>query len=127
MWHVITGLHREITISFLPVWHTKFAPDWCFGLAKQCFRRTKVGKLDDIANIISTSSFVNVPQLVGSLEGDYFVPTYNWSEFFEQHTALKGITQMQNFLFKASSPVTVFVKSSTSGQERLIVLVKDTS
>ena len=130
MWRVITGLHREITISFLPVGHTKFVPDWCFGLAKQCFRRTKVGNLDDIANVISTSSFVNVPQLVGSLEGDYFVPTYHWSEFFEQHTkktALKGITQMQHFLFKASSPGTVFVKISTSGQERQIVLVKDTS
>ncbi|XP_065892160.1 uncharacterized protein [Dysidea avara] len=86
MWRVLTGLHREIKISFLPVGHTKFTPDWCFGLAKQTFRRTKVGSLDDIANVISTSSFVNVPQLVGTLEGDYFVPTYNWSEFFEEHT-----------------------------------------
>ena len=99
-------------------------------LAKQTFRRTKVGNLDDIANVISTSSFVNVPQLVGTLDGDYFVPTYNWSEFFEEHTkktALKGITQMQHFHFKATSPGTVFVKSSSSSNERQIVLVKDPS
>ena len=78
--------------------------------------------------MISTSSFVNVPQLVGTLEGDYFVPTYKWSEFFEEYTkktALKGITQMQHFHVKATSPGTVFVKSSNSGNECQIVLVKD--
>ena len=35
MWRVLTGLHREIKISFLPVGHTKFASDWCFGLDLQ--------------------------------------------------------------------------------------------
>ena len=87
-------------ISFLPVGHTKFAPDWCFGLMKQHFRSTKVGDLDDIANCVSLSSFVNVPQLVGSLDGSVFVKTYNWSEHFEEHTikiALKGISQMHHF------------------------------
>ena len=36
-WRVLADLHDEITMSFLPVGHTKFVPDWCFGLAKQCF------------------------------------------------------------------------------------------
>ena len=61
MWRVMAGLYDEATISFLPVGHTKFAPDWCFGLMKQCFRRTKIGDLDDIANCVSLSSAVNVP------------------------------------------------------------------
>ena len=43
MWRVLTGLHKEVKISFLPVGHTKFAPDWCFGLLKQRFLRTKIG------------------------------------------------------------------------------------
>ena len=36
-----------------------------------------------IANCVSQSSAVNynVPQLVGSLDGTTFVPTYNWSDF----------------------------------------------
>ena len=46
MWRVRTGLHEEVTISFLPVGHTKFSPDWCFGLMKQRFRRTKIGDLE---------------------------------------------------------------------------------
>ena len=91
MWQVLTGLHEEIIISFLPVGHTKFAPDWCFCLFKQLFRRMKIGDLDDIANCVSKSSTVNVAQLVGSLDGTKFVPMYNWSEYFDDKTILNGI------------------------------------
>ena len=31
-WWVMAGLHKEIMLSFLLFGHTKFAPDWCFGL-----------------------------------------------------------------------------------------------
>ena len=62
MWRVFTGLHHEIKLSFLIVGHTKFAPDWCFGLAKQRYRRSQVSSLDDIANTVARSSVVNVPQ-----------------------------------------------------------------
>lgn len=128
MWRVLTGLHREVKISFLLVGHTKFAPDWCFGLMKQCFRRTKIGDLDDIANCVSQSASVNVPQLIGSLDGETFVPTYNWSEYFEDvtvKTALRGITQLHHFRFTVDHPGEVFVKSSNSGSEQKISLLKD--
>ena len=46
-WRVMVGLNN-ITVSFLIVGHTKFAPDWCFSLFKRAFRRTRVGCLDDI-------------------------------------------------------------------------------
>ena len=127
-WRVLVGLHEEITLSFLLVGHTKFAPDWCFGLAKQCFRKTNVSSLDDIANTISRSSFVNVPQLVGDLDGDVHVPTYDWSSFFEDHmikTALKGISQLHHFRFSATHPGCVFVKMSSDDVERCIQLLKD--
>ena len=113
MWRVTAGLHDEATISFLPVGHTKFAPDWCFGLMKQCFRRTKIGDLDDIANCVSLSSAVSVPQLVGSLYGTVFVPTYNWSEFFDNimmKSALKGISRLHQFRFSAARHGIVYVK-----------------
>ena len=97
---------------------------------KQCFRHTKIGDLDDIANSVSQSSFVNVPQLVGTLDGTTFVPTYNWSAFFEEvaiKTALKGISKMHHFKFTACKSSMVFVKDSTTGAECLINLLKDTS
>jgi hypothetical protein len=34
-WRVLTGLHRTVTMSFMVVGHTKFAPDWFFGLFNQ--------------------------------------------------------------------------------------------
>lgn len=130
MWRVLTGLHHEIKLSFLIVGHTKFSPDWCFGLAKQCFRRSHVSSLDDIANTVARSSIVNVPQLVGNLDGDLFVPTYNWSEYFEDHvikTALKGITKFHHFRFSCLKPGVVFVKSSSTAKEQEIRLLKEPS
>src|SRR6218665_83046 len=47
LWRVMTGMHKEITLSFILAGHTKFAPDWCFGLFKRQFRKTKVDCLSD--------------------------------------------------------------------------------
>ena len=44
-WRVATGLHKSITLNFLITGHTKFAPDWWFGLLKQAFRRHAVSSL----------------------------------------------------------------------------------
>ena len=59
--------------------HTKFAPDWCFGLLKQKFRKTKVGCLDDIVKVVNDSSVVNHAQLVGKEDGTIIVPQYDWA------------------------------------------------
>ena len=32
-WHILSGLNKSITVSLI-VEHTKFSPDWCFGLFK---------------------------------------------------------------------------------------------
>jgi len=66
MWRILTGLHKEIRISFLPVGHTKFAPDWCFGLFKHHYRLSKIGCLDDIAEAVNYLAKPNVSQLVGA-------------------------------------------------------------
>ena len=126
----MAGLHDEIIISFLPAGHTKFSPDWCFGLVKRKYRKMKIGCLDDIVKAVHQLGSPNVAQLVGTLDGDIIVSTYNWSKFFEEHTiktALKGITQMHHFHFKSSHPGKVIVKDSVNGTERTINLLKDPS
>ena len=35
MWSAMTQGHTNIMYSFLVVGHTKFSPDWCFGLLKR--------------------------------------------------------------------------------------------
>ena len=57
------GLNQSITISFMLVGHTKFAPDWCFGLLKQRYRRTYVSSLQDIVDVVNVSADVNVAQV----------------------------------------------------------------
>ena len=98
MWRVLTGLHEEIKISFLPVRHTKFVPDWCFGLFKCQYRLCTIGCPDDIVQAVNQSTLPNVTQLlVGTHEGTTVVPMYEWSSLFDKctiKTALKGITKM---------------------------------
>ena len=56
----MTQRHTTITLSFLPVGHTKFSPDWCFGLFKRQYRRTKVGSLQNIAEVVNSSAECNI-------------------------------------------------------------------
>ena len=100
MWRVLTGLHKEITISFLLVGHTKFSPDQCFGLFKRKYKQTKVGTLEDIAAVVESSASVNYAQLVGKSDCTILIPSYDWSSYFADtaiQTSLKGIRKMHHF------------------------------
>ena len=111
LWRVMVGLHHSTTLSFLVVGHTRFSPDWCFGLLKQRFRRTKVGCLDDIVGVVNTSAKVNVAQLVGTQEGENLVPTYNWTGMFAGNLAkLKNLKAQRHFRFDATTPGVVSPK-----------------
>ena len=127
-WRVLTGLNNRITLSFLIVGHTKFPPDWCFGLFKQVFRRSKVGCLDDIARVVEKSAVVNHAQLVGTQDGEVIVPTYDWAQFFDQpfrQKALKGIKALHHLTFTRSHRGSVFVRDRVSSSEREIKLLQD--
>ena len=129
-WRVMVGLNKKITLSFLIVGHTKFSPDWCFGLFKQVFRRTKIGCLDDIAKAVERSAVVNHAQLVGTQDGRVLVPTYDWSEFFDapfRQSALSGIKAMHHLTFTHLKPGTVIVKDSVTSPEREINLLQNKS
>ena len=91
---MMTGLNNHITVSFLIVGHTKFAPDWCFGLLKRAFRRTRVVCLDDIVRVVEESAEVNHAQLVGAQDGTVIVSMYDWAGYFDPYfkqAAFKGI------------------------------------
>jgi len=128
MWRVLTDLHKEIIISFLLVEHTKFAPDWCFGLLKRQYKQTKIGTIEDIAAAVEGSACVNFAQLVGKSDGTILVPTYDWSSYFSDNviqTYLKGITKMHHFRFSATHPGAVSVHNFSDDSERKINLLKD--
>ena len=127
-WRVLVGLNESITLSFLIVGHTKFSPDWCFGLFKQAYRRTEIGCLEDIVNVVESSAVVNHAQLVGTQDGQVLVPTYDWAQFFDtrfKQTALKGIKAMHHLTFSRLKPGVVTVKDSVTSPERDITLLLD--
>lgn len=80
-WRVLVGKNQSIRISFLPTGHTKFSPDWCFGLLKQRYRRTYVGSLDDIIRVVNESATVNIAQPIGTTDGEVYVRTYDWTGY----------------------------------------------
>ena len=117
-----------ITISFMRVGHTKFAPDWCFGLFKRLFRRTVVGCLDDIWGVVARSADVNHAQLVAKQNGEVLVLTYNWSEELQPHfkqTAFRGIKKYNHFRFDSRKPGKVYVKMYSDEPEKESELLTD--
>ncbi len=128
-WRVLAGLNDRIEISFMLVGHTKFAPDWCFGLFKQRFRRTKVGCLADIAKAVNDSAVVNFAQLVGREDGTTVVPQYDWAEFFGtffKRNAFAGIKSLRHLVFSSSTPGIATVRETPDGNvKKLTLLVEE--
>ena len=127
-WRVLAGLQEEVELSFLIVGHTKYSPDWCFGLFKRAFKRTKVGCLDDLVNVCEGSAKVNKSQLVGTQDGTVVVPTYNWSAFFQpffKANPFKGLKKLQHLRFTATHPGACFFKETPDGEERMIAILRD--
>ena len=111
LWRAITKRHSTIILSFLVVGHTKFAPDWCFGLFKRLFRRTRVGSLKSIAEVVQRSGRCNEAQLVVDEKGNVVVPTYDWVSFFaSRFKKLPNIKKGHHFKFSSTHPGMVYVK-----------------
>ena len=104
----MTQRHTTITLSFLPVGHTKFSPDWCFGLLKRRYR-TKVGSLQSIAKVVNSSAECNIAQLVSRENGTTIIPTLDWTDFFATRMKIPGIKKLHHFCFTLSAPGWVFV------------------
>ena len=120
------GFHTHITLSFLIVGHTKFSPDWCFGLLKQRLHRTRVACLNDLERVVNSSAEANVVQLVGTQSGEVVVPTYNWNVMFVGHLRkLKHIKKYHHCSISASTPGSVEVRLESDSESEHISLLID--
>ena len=108
LWRVLTGRHHTIQYNFLIAGHTKFAPDWCFGLVKQRTRKTFISSLFDIARAVEDSAIVNTAE-------------YDWMSYLD--TFFKKIPHLKtyhHFRFDKAFPGTVFCKQYFSSEETAI-------
>ncbi|XP_061180147.1 uncharacterized protein LOC133188656 [Saccostrea echinata] len=65
LWGVLVGFHDSVEFSMMEAGHTKFNPDWHFGLWKVKWRHSSVETLEEIAASVPKSSRNgHVPQLV---------------------------------------------------------------
>lgn len=124
-WRVMVGLNDEITIMFLPVGHTKFAPDAGFGIIKSRFRRSLICNADELCNCIemsTPSTKLNRAHLVGTEAGVVHVPTYDWQDMFRmmQLKRIPGIKKLHHFAFSRSDPRTVVCKEHNASTEKVM-------
>ena len=125
MWRVLTGRHEKITLSFLIASHTKFAPDWAFGLFKRKFRRTQVDCLADIVETVkkSSTSGILTPQLCGDQAGNVIVAARDWTSFLANYFhKFKGLKQYHHFEFHSNGEVCV--KLTTDSEPQVFSLRK---
>ena len=128
LWRVMTGQHKQITLSFMIPGHTKFSPDWCFGLLKKKYRRTKVGGLTDLVGVVNESAAVNVAQPTGLEDGSVVVTTYDWQEYFKNFcTKVTGIKKLHHIRFDSAHPGIIFVKEKAGSTELARSILKDKS
>ena len=107
------------------VGHTKFAPDWCFGLIKQRLRKTQVSSLGALKTLVETSARANSVQLVGDESGQSIVPMYDWASFLQPHfNKVAQIKQFHHFSMSARAPGKLRVKKEAEGEEQELTLLR---
>ena len=127
-WRILCGLHKSILYSFLIAGHTKFSPDWCFGLLKQSFRRHYVSSLFDLMSAVdkSTVSGVNISKLCGLHDGTLLVSVYDWVTFLEPYfKKIPGISTFHHFRFSKDHPGVVFCRTLVDSPEIEFQILKN--
>lgn len=66
----LLGLNENIECSFMIPYHTRFAPDWCFGLIKLKYKRSYVSSVKQLADVVNQSIHwgINVAQHISDPE-----------------------------------------------------------
>ena len=92
------GRHTNVSLSFLPVGHTKFKPDGRFGNFKTEWRKSKASGLADVIRIAAKVKDTTVV-LVGDESGSTFIDFNEWTGFFaaEKFQTVPNITKFQHF------------------------------
>lgn len=129
-WRVLCGYHHSVLYSFLIAGHTKFSPDWCFGLLKQSFRRNFVSSLFDLMRTVdnSTVTGVNISELCGRHDGTVLVPVYDWATYLQPFfKKISGISKYHHFRLSKEQPGVVFCREFVDSPETQWQILKDVS
>jgi len=108
--------------------HTKFAPDYHFGIWKLKWRSSNAETMEEIAGSVTASSKSghNVPQLVQ--DDNKPVVFFAWKTYLEQFfKPLKNITKYHHFTMDRSKPGIVTCKENMESEEMCFNILKPLS
>ena len=124
----ILRLNDDIECSFMIPYHTRFGPDWCFGLIKLKYKRSYVSSVSQLGDAVSksTTKNINVPQHISDpTSGEALVEVRDWKPYLEKRfKKLPNITKYQHFRFSYEHPGSVFVRELPSSPEKQISLLR---
>jgi len=127
LYRTLVGLHDKITLSFMIVGHTKFAPDGYFGLIKYLYRRSNVYTYDQLVDIIEKSSEKghNLCQRYRDVNGSVNFEYRDWSTWLSKYfKKLPNITKYHHFAIDSQEPGMIVVKESIDSLEEKFNLLK---
>ena len=119
------GLHESISINTMLVGHTKFAPDWHFGVWKVKWRASDAETMQDIATTVRASSRSghNIPHLVSDTESP--VKFFDWRSHLEaSFRNIKNITKYHHFFVSKDEPGVLHCKKYADSTEECFDLLK---
>ena len=110
-------------------YHTRFGPDWCFGLIKIKYKHSYVSAISQLAEVVltSTTKSINIPQLISEPCSDNsLVPVRTWKVFLEAcFRKIPNLTKYHHFRLSSSEPGKVFIREFQSSAEFGITIIKD--
>ncbi|KAJ8303681.1 hypothetical protein KUTeg_018791 [Tegillarca granosa] len=118
LWRVMTARHDSMQFSLMEAGHTKFHPDWHFGLWKVKWRMSTVETLEEVAESVTKSSRNghNIPQLVGDAERPVII--YDWSKYLKEYfKPIPHLKTYHHFRVSRHNPGIVFVKEYANSPE----------
>ena len=125
----LRGLNANIELSFMLPYHTRFGPDWCFGLIKIKHKHSYVSSISQLAEVVltSTTKSINIPQLISEPSSDNtLVPVRAWKSFLENYfRKIPNLTRYQHFRLSSSDPGRVFIRQFPSSAEFSFSIIKD--
>ena len=89
MWRVATGLSTKIELAFMVAGHTKFSPDYGFGVFKRLYRHSELNSVEEVCGMMGKSSLL-VAEPVGTKQ-NVLIPCYDWQAKFSSVGKIAGL------------------------------------
>ena len=108
MWRVATGVSTKTELAFMVAGHTKFSPDYGFGVFKRLYRHGELNSVAEVCGMMEKSNLL-VAEPVGT-EQNVLIPCYDWQAKFSSVGKIAGLKQFHHFAFDTNKPGVCMVR-----------------